>query len=142
MIGILLGTVNAQESRSSYLEFSLNMEDATEALYNFQNLVKIKDAEGLKSLFYEELNDKAFIENAVQNMNFNKSLRSKLMKLKNKDIKFQPKVPAFIEEISKYPSLFYVEIYTKRRKGMDSIDGFYFARINGIYRLLYYLTAG
>ena len=140
--GTLLGEVKAQEKMKNDVEIAVNREEAAETLNLFKHFALTKNTEGLRSLIYEGLHDKEFIDNAVENLTANTPLRSKVLKLKKKHIRFQPNVPQFLEDIRAFPGLFYVEIYTKRRKGMDSIDGFYFAQIDGKYRIVYYLIAG
>lgn len=117
-------------------------EELNLALQTFKTAVKEKDSVSLKSLFHVGIHDEEFIDNAVQFILENKTIHSKIKRAKLKD--FSTQIPPIFlqEDLEKYDDLYYWEIYTKRRKGMDSIDGFYFAYLDGAYKIVYYLQAG
>lgn len=144
LVACTLFSIDLQAQSKDNIEDKVFVDHALakEAVAHFKKLVLNKDVEGLHFFFYGGLHEKEFIDHAVKNLTSNTALRSRVLKLKEKHIQYQPNVPTFIEEIKSFPGLCYVEIYTKRRRGMDSIDGFYFAKVDGVYRLVYYLIAG
>ena len=131
--------VCAQDKVNTSIAQSVNRTEAIETFLMFKHIVETKDSVKLRALFYEGFHDQEFIDNAVNNILVNRSLQSQIKNLKAKRLQFKPQVPKFIEEIAQLEGLCYIDTY---RKGADSLDGFYFAKINGIYRLVYYLSAG
>lgn len=117
---------------------TMNDEEWVNFWNQFQLAVKNKDVETLKSFCYESSINPQLMDNLINGMFEIKFINETILNTSAKEATFNPKTYRQ-KALEKFPSLVSVECVEIIKNDTGAMSNYYFTKINGEFKLVYYL---